>query len=206
MLVVGLTGGIASGKSTVAAEFSALGISIIDTDQISRDIVSPQTEGYQKVIDLFGPGIVAADGALDRDLMRTRVFADPSLRRQLESTLHPLILREVREQLRRIATPYCVVAIPLLLEAGWAGEVDRILVVDCSETQQRSRLSGRPGMSPALIDQILASQVDRATRLQAADDIVDNSSEPNALPAQIAALHQKYLALSSGVTTPNHRH
>ena len=197
---VALTGGIASGKSTVAALFAELGVPIIDLDLIARDVVARGTALLDAVIAKFGTGLRRADGGLDRRALRELVFRDAGARRALEALLHPAISARAAEYSAGAGGPYQIVVIPLLAETGAAGEYERVLLVDCDEATQRARLAHRDGMSPALVDAALASQVTRAARRAVATDVIDNSGATAELRPQVLALHQRYLGLCTGRT------
>lgn len=190
---VGLTGGIASGKSTVSAEFAALGVPVIDTDEIARAVVEPGTSALAEVVAAFGPQFLDTGGALDRRRLRTHVFADPTARKRLEAILHPHIGAQTLAALERTVAPYCILVVPLLLESGFARHVDRILVVDCPESLQRQRLAERDGSSDTEIERILAAQLPRAERLRHADDVLSNVGSLSALRKQVLQLHERYL-------------
>ncbi|CAL1239164.1 dephospho-CoA kinase [Candidatus Methylocalor cossyra] len=194
MLKIGLTGGIGCGKSTVAALFQALGVPVLDADQIARELVEPGQPALEAIVNHFGPGIVVA-GKLDRARLRQLVFAAPEQRRWLESLLHPLIYAELERRLASLSGPYCLLVIPLLLESGRRSFVDRVLVVDCPEPVQRQRVKSRDGMSDAEVDRLLAAQLGREERLRAADDVIENAGAPESLPPQVEQLHRAYLAL-----------
>ncbi len=198
MLVVGLTGGIGSGKSAVAERFQALGVPVIDADEAARAVVDPGTPGLARVRSRFGDQVVDADGRLDRRRLREIVFRDPAARRDLETILHPLIRTHMRSQLDTLRAPYAILAIPLLLETGQAGDMDRVLVVDCPERLQIERVCARDGIDPERARAILAAQASREQRLEAADDVIDNSGPPERLQPQVEALHRRYLALAAG--------
>lgn len=191
-LRVGLTGGIASGKTTVSRLFARLGVPIIDTDVIAREVVAPGTPLLQRVEQELGPGLIGADGALQRRQLRERVFSDPDARRRLEALLHPAIRAEVARQSAQATGPYHVLVIPLLVEGQGRIPVDRVLVVDCPEDLQIRRLQARDGSSAAQARAMLAAQASRAARLAAADDVIVNDGDPDRLEAAVAALHQKY--------------
>lgn len=193
---VGLTGGIASGKSMVAAAFAALGVPVIDTDEIAREVVRPGGVALPAIVAAFGPGVLAPDGQLDRRRMRERVFADPAERRRLEAILHPLIEAGTLAACERAGGPYQVLVVPLLLESGFDRHVDRVLVVDCPESLQRERLLQRDGEDPGQAERILAAQLDRGARLARADDVIDNSGDRDHAAAQVARLHRLYLELA----------
>ena len=191
-LRVGLTGGIASGKTTVSRLFARLGVPIIDTDVIARDVVAPGTALLQQVEQDLGPGLIGADGSLQRRPLRERVFADPDARQRLEALLHPAIRAEVARQSAQAAGPYHILVIPLLVEAQGRIPVDRVLVVDCPEQLQIQRLRARDGGSAGQAQAMLGAQTGRAARLAAADDVIVNDGDPGRLEAAVAALHQKY--------------
>lgn len=195
MLIIGLTGGIGSGKSTVARHFEQLGIPVIDADNITRELVRPGQAALGEIAAHFGPGILQSDGSLDRSQLRERIFTNPDERKILEGILHPLALKEVRQRISRLDTPYCIVSVPLLIESGWSSLVDRILVVDTSRTLQIERTMNRDGISREQVEAIIDSQVNREARLSAANDILDNSSDPASLFEQVEILHEKYLHL-----------
>ena len=197
MLRIGLTGGIGCGKSTVCEFFAKRGIPVIDTDQLAHTLVKPGTKALQQITQQFGREVIRTDGSLDRAKMRELIFEDEEKRHQLEAPLHPLIRQEMQRQLDALDTPYAILAIPLLLEKGWQNELDRVLVVDCSEAQQLQRAQQRDGSSSDTIRRIIDSQIDRTRRLEAADDIIDNSGKSEAIAPQVEALHQRYLQLAS---------
>jgi len=191
-LVVALTGGIASGKSEAARAFAALGVPVIDTDRIARELVRPGSEALKEIRAAFGDAVLGPDGGLDRRALRARIFADPAARERLEAILHPRIRRAVEERLARIRAPYCVVVVPLLVEAGWTDLADRVLVVDVPEKVQIRRLTGRDGIDAAAARAILAAQSGRARRLAAATEIVDNTGDRRALHTRIRSLDRLY--------------
>lgn len=200
MLRIGLTGGIASGKTAVAEEFAALGIGIIDTDLIAREVVAPELPGLNAIVEAFGTTVLHADGTLDRAALRNRVFADAAKRKQLEAILHPLIRQRALETAASIPAsqgPYQIFVVPLLIETGFAELVDRILVVDTSTTIQRQRLMARDGSSPAEVEQIIASQADREQRLNAADDVIKNDGDLSELRKTVHDIHKHYLQLAT---------
>ncbi len=199
--VVGLTGGIGSGKSAVADLFAQRGVTVVDTDAIAHAMTTPGGEAMAAIRGEFGDAVVSADGALDRAAMRAMVFADPSARKRLEAILHPLIRAESERQLReRPAGPgYAILMVPLLVESGdYQKRVNRIAVVDCAENTQIERVMRRSGLARGEIERILAAQATRAERLAAADDVIANDGELAALPPQIERLHVNYLALARG--------
>ena len=195
-LVVGLTGGIGSGKTTVANGFSALGVPVIDTDKLARELVEPGQPALDEIISTFGSEAISANGQLDRDYMRQLIFTDNSRKSQLEAILHPRIRQRVRALLADIRSPYCIVVIPLLLETGQTDLVDRILVVDAPEKEQLTRVAARDSLSDNAIKAIIRSQVDRNTRLAAADDIIVNDRGMSELAGHIRKLHRHYMDIA----------
>ena len=191
-LHIGLTGGIASGKSTVARLFAERGVPVIDLDQVAREVVEPGQPALEEITQLFGPEVLDADGRLDRAALRARVFRDPAARRQLEALLHPLILDASVRQVAAAGGPYQVIVAPLLVEFGLAGWVDRVLVVDCPAELQLERLMARDGSDEELARSILAAQASREERLAAADDVITNDGPPGLLDAAAAELDALY--------------
>jgi dephospho-CoA kinase len=202
MLRVGLTGGIASGKSTVAELFAELGAGIVDTDVIAREVVAPGEPGLEAVVEAFGPAILTARGELDRAALRRIVFRDTERRRALEAILHPLIRARTVRAIERLDAPYALVVVPLLLEAGFDALVDRILVVDCPEAVQRERLRRRDAADASATDAMLAAQLGREARLARADDVIDNGGSLAATRAQVATLHARYVDLTAPERLP----
>lgn len=193
---VGLTGGIASGKSTVANLFAALGVPIIDTDLIAREVVAPGTALLARIAEELGPGVLTANGSLDRPGVRDLVFRNPAARAALESLTHPAIRAEMERQADASTAPYSMLAIPLLVEKGSKNVVDRILVVDCNEELQIGRLQARDGSTLEQARAILAAQATRQARIAAADDVIRNDGDLHALRDQVAKLHARYLELA----------
>jgi len=195
-LKIGLTGGLGSGKSTVAARFARHGIEVVDTDAIARELAAPGGMAIPALRAAFGASVIAADGGLDRPRMRALVFADPAVRARLEGILHPMI---EAESLRRVAvarSPYVIVDVPLLVETGrWRSRCDRVCVVDCPRELQIARAATRDGLSLNEIESILAAQASREARLAIADDVIDNGGTLDALQAQVDILHTRYLAM-----------
>lgn len=192
--VVGLTGGIGSGKSAAADEFAALGASIVDTDAIARELTDKGGAALAHIERLFGAAFLDASGAMNRKKMRDHVFADPAAKQALENLLHPLIREESARRIAEASGPYVVHVVPLLLESpGYRSRVDRVLVVDASEQAQLARVRERSGLSADEVRAIMRTQVSRAERLAGADDVIDNSGSLEALRKQVGALHQKYL-------------
>ncbi len=195
-LRIGLTGGIASGKSTVARRFMELGISVIDADESSRAVVAPGTPGLNDVVKRFGMSVVAADGTLDRRALRDLVFSDPGSRRALETILHPLIRAHMEQSVASAVGPYVVMAIPLLVEGGAKDRVDRVLVVDADAVMQVQRMMARDGCSSEQAHAILASQASREARLELADDVILNCGSVADLRHSVDRLHESYLRLA----------
>ena len=193
---VGLTGGIASGKSTAAKFFGALGVPILDSDQIARDVVEPGQPPLERLVERFGAAILTPDGHLDRPKLRDIVFSDPKARADLEALTHPAIGAALEARSAAAGGPYQVLVIPLLIEKNLASQVDRVLVVDCAEELQLRRLRDRDGSTPAQAQAILDAQVSRAARLKAADDVITNDADMSAVRAQVEALHARYLELA----------
>ena len=195
---VALTGGIASGKTTVANLFAARGIPVIDTDLIAREVVEPGQPALAEIVKDFGPGVLDADGRLDRPRLREKIFADPSARSRLEAILHPAIRRTMERQSLQAATlgPYQVLVIPLLAEGGRTDHVDRVLVVDVPESHQIERLVVRDKVSQDHAVAALRAQATRATRLAIADDVIENTGSIGDLQSQVAVLHERYLELA----------
>ena len=195
--VVGLTGGIGSGKSAAAAEFERLGATVVDTDAIAHELTQSGAPAIAEIQKLFGPGLLEASGAMDRKKMRDRVFADPAARKKLEGLLHPLIREESSRRIARAQGPYVIHVVPLLVESpDYRSRVDRVLVVDAPEEIQVERVRRRGGLGEDEVRAIVAAQASRAQRLAAADDVIENRGTIDALREQVAALHRKYLEYS----------
>ncbi len=195
VFVVGLTGGIGSGKSAAADGFAALGIVVVDTDAIAHALTQAGGAALPALVDAFGSDIVGADGAMNRVRMRQLAFADPVARARLEGILHPLIREISAERCRSADSPYVILAVPLLVESGtYRARCDRIVVVDCPESLQIGRVIARSGLSEAEVRAIMATQATRAQRLAVADDVLANDGDLASLQAQVAELHRKYLA------------
>jgi dephospho-CoA kinase len=193
---IGLTGGIASGKSTAAKFFGALGVPILDSDQIARDVVEPGQPPLERLVERFGRSILTPDGHLDRPALREIVFSDPKARADLEALTHPAIGAAMEARSATAGGPYQILVIPLLVEKNLAAHVDRVLVVDCEEQQQIRRLQARDGSTLDHARAILNAQASRASRLKAADDVIHNDTDVNAVRDQVAALHGRYLELA----------
>lgn len=199
MLIIGLTGGIGSGKSTVARYFAELGAPVIDADEVARELASPGSEALREIAAHFGPEVINADGSLHRARLRALIFNDAAQRHALEHILHPRIYAEIRRRIEKLSAPYCVAVIPLLLETGQSGFVHRVLVVDSTPGAQRSRVQTRDGLSSEEITAIMASQATRGARLAAADDFISNDGSLADLRQQTEALHHRYLRLANEV-------
>jgi len=198
MFAVGLTGGIGSGKSTVAECFAELGVPVIDTDVIARQLTAPGSEALDAIRAAFGETVMQPDGTLDRATLRRLIFADAAARRQLEAILHPRIRQAVEHALAALTAPYALIVIPLLVETGSYRDVlSRVLVVDCPEELQIARVMARSGLAPDEVKAVLAAQATRAERLAAADDVLVNTGSPKALRSEVATLHRRYLAFST---------
>jgi dephospho-CoA kinase len=195
-LRIGLTGGIASGKSTVAQRFTDLRVPVIDADVAARAVVASGTPGLARVIERFGPGVLAQNGELDRRALRDLIFSNPGARRDLESILHPLIRADMESSADQAVGPYIVMAIPLLIEGGPSDRVDRILVVDVDEAVQLRRVMERDGCTAEHARAILASQASRSARLAAADDVLQNAGTVTDLRQAVDRLHERYLRLA----------
>jgi dephospho-CoA kinase len=196
--VVALTGGVASGKSAVARRFEAHGIHVYDADVAAREVVAPREPALAEIEFVFGAEVLTADGRLDRRAMRERVFADPEARRKLEGIIHPRVRAWLRRQVGMDRGPYCMLAIPLLVENrehyAW---VDRVLVVDAPEALQIERLVQRDGIDREAAQRMLDAQSSRQQRLAIADDVIVNDGEETVLDAQVAALHRRYMELAA---------
>lgn len=216
---VGLTGGIASGKSRAAEVFARLGVPVIDSDVIAREVVAPGSAGLAAIRARFGDAVLLPDGGLDRRALRERVFADPAARRELEAITHPLIRQKMAEDSARAGGPYQVHVIPLLVEgarraaaeaaasgapapAGRPRGFDRVLVIDCPEAIQITRVMARDRVDEAGARAVLAAQASRAERLAVADDVILNDRGPEALDDAVKALHTRYVALAAAATAP----
>ena len=198
MLVIGLTGGIGSGKSAVSRCFERLGVPVIDADQVAREVVEPGQPALAQIAATFGSDMLRDDGSLDRARLRERVFADPDARRQLEAILHPRIRTRMREQLETLppSMPYAVLVIPLLLETGQRDVVDRVLVVEAAEPVRVARVTGRDDVSEDHVRRVIAAQCSAEDRAAGTEDLIVNEGSESELAAKVAALHEKYLALA----------
>ncbi len=201
VLVIGLTGGIGSGKSTVASIFHKLGAPVIDADRIARELVAPGQAALDEITKLFGCAILTAEGELDRSRLRQIIFQDSSKKKALEDILHPRIRETIKDRISLLQEPYCIIEIPLLLETGQTDLVDRILVVDAPRKMQYDRVKSRNRLTEQEIEAIIASQTDRSSRLAAADDIIVNDKTLQELEQKVSRLHNSYLTRAA-----NHRH
>lgn len=193
MLRIGLTGGIGSGKTSVSDVFSELGVPVIDTDVVARQLTARDGAALPEIHAAWGESVMRPDGELDRDALRRRVFANPDERRRLEAILHPLIRRQVVAELATLDVPYVVVVIPLLVETGSYRELlDRVLVVDCPESLQVERVRARSGLSAEEVAAIISAQADRSSRIAAADDVIANDADSRSLRDQVLSLDAKY--------------
>lgn len=196
-LVVGLTGGIGSGKSAAANEFARLGATVVDTDVIAHELTAAGGAAIPELRKAFGDEAIDASGAMDRVQMRERVFSDPSAKKALEALLHPMIREDSRRRIEVAPGPYIIHVVPLLVEsADYRKRVDRVLVVDCPEDLQIARVRARSALPEEQVRAIIATQASRADRLASADDVIDNSGSLDALYRQVAALHERYLEYS----------
>lgn len=193
MLKIGLTGGIGSGKTSVSDIFSELGVPVIDTDLVARQLTARDGAALPEIFAAWGESVMRPEGELDRDALRRRIFAAPEERRRLEAILHPLIRRQVVAELAALDAPYVVVVIPLLVETGNYRELlDRVLVVDCPESLQVERVRARSGLSAEEVSAIISAQADRSSRIAAADDVIANAANSRSLREQVLSLDAKY--------------
>lgn len=195
MMVIGLTGGIGSGKSTVADQFAALGVTIIDADKISHALCEPGELGYQAIVEHFGATILESSGRINRRALRELTFGNDVERQWLESALHPLIRHEMDQQTKKAKSPYCMLVIPLLTESNNRDHIDRVLVIDAPEELQLARACERDHSNLEQIKQIMAAQNSREERLSYADDVILNDSDLEHLQNEVAALHAAYLKM-----------
>lgn len=199
--IVGLTGGIGSGKSTVADLFAARGVSLVDTDVIAHALTGPQGQAMPAIESTFGRSMLAPDGRLDRAAMRTLVFSDKQARRRLEAILHPMIRAESMRQIAAATGCYAMLVVPLLVESGdWRERAHRLLVVDCPRETQIARVIARSRLGREQVEAILAAQASREARLAAADDVIDNAGGPETLAGQVGALDAIYRQLAANAT------
>lgn len=198
MYVVAITGGIGSGKTTIANQFAELGVKVVDADIIAREVVEPGTPALAAIAARFGPELIDRSGQLDRRALRERVFSDPQAKAWLNALLHPLIRSEMQRQCAAARSPYCLLVVPLLVENRLTTLANRVLVIDVDEATQIARTCRRDGVTTAQARAIIAAQASREERLAAADDLIDNQSgDEAALKSRILALHQTYLAFAT---------
>ncbi|MBL0667799.1 dephospho-CoA kinase [Aeromonas jandaei] len=198
MYVVAITGGIGSGKTTIANQFAEVGIDVVDADVIAREVVEPGSPALAAITDHFGPDVITPDGQLDRRRLRERVFSDPSAKTWLNALLHPLIRSEMQRQCAAARSPYCLLVVPLLVENKLTGLANRVLVVDVDEATQIERTCRRDGVTAEQAKAIIAAQASRLERLAAADDVIENGNGSEmAIKARILTLHETYLAFAS---------
>ncbi|MBL0627193.1 dephospho-CoA kinase [Aeromonas jandaei] len=198
MYVVAITGGIGSGKTTIANQFAELGIDVVDADVIAREVVESGTPALAAIADHFGPDVITPDGQLDRRRLREQVFSDPSAKAWLNALLHPLIRSEMQRQCAAARSPYCLLVVPLLVENKLTGLANRVLVVDVDEATQIERTCRRDGVTTEQAKAIIAAQASRSERLTAADDVIENlNGSEMAIKARILTLHETYLAFAS---------
>ncbi|MGY3894413.1 dephospho-CoA kinase [Aeromonas enterica] len=198
MYVVAITGGIGSGKTTIANQFAELGIDVVDADVIAREVVEPGAPALAAIAAHFGPDVITPDDQLDRRRLRERVFSNPDAKAWLNALLHPLIRQEMLRQCAAARSPYCLLVVPLLVENKLTGLANRVLVIDVDEATQIERTCRRDGVSRAQAEAILAAQASRAERLAVADDVLDNKNgAPETIKPRILALHETYMAFAS---------
>ncbi|MFL9626715.1 dephospho-CoA kinase [Aeromonas jandaei] len=198
MYVVAITGGIGSGKTTIANQFAEVGIDVVDADVIAREVVEPGSPALAAITDHFGPDVITPDGQLDRRRLREQVFSDPSAKAWLNALLHPLIRSEMQRQCAAARSPYCLLVVPLLVENKLTGLANRVLVVDVDEATQIERTCRRDGVTAEQAKAIIAAQASRSERLAAADDVIENGNGSEmAIKARILTLHETYLAFAS---------
>jgi len=197
VLIVGLTGGIGCGKSLATTHFRALGVPVLDADEIVRELTEPGAPALQEIAARFGSEFVDKAGALDRRRLRERVFGDERARRALEGILHPRVRAGIRNRLKEIDAPYCLLAVPLLVETGMQDLVHRVLVIDCDPETQLARVMRRDGATETQTRAILSAQATRAERLAAAQDVIENDGNLEGLERAVESLHARYLALTA---------
>lgn len=201
--IVALTGGIGSGKSTVANAFAALGVTLVDADVIAREMVQPESPALRAIVQRFGPAMLSADGSLDRASLRARVFSEPTEKTWLNGLLHPLIQRQTEQKLRAARAPYVLWVVPLLIENNLQQRANRVLLLDVDRERQIERTISRDGISREQVENILASQVSRRRRPVCADDIIDNGGRPEEIADRVSTLHQCYLSLAASAPRQN---
>lgn len=195
-MVIGLTGGIGSGKTTVAERFGRYNIDIIDADIVAREVVEPGTPGLEAIVEKLGTDILLTDGTLDRSKLRQAIFDDNSLKDWLNALLHPMIREQMKADIAQATSPYCLLVIPLMVENNLQTMTHRLLVVDVDEEVQIARTRQRDKVDASHVQKILAAQASRQERLDAADDVINNNGDSNELDGAVSELHQQYLAMS----------
>ncbi|PKM36784.1 MAG: dephospho-CoA kinase [Gammaproteobacteria bacterium HGW-Gammaproteobacteria-10] len=196
MLKIGLTGGIGSGKTTIADLFTELNVPVIDADDIAREVVAPGSQALEQIRHAFGERVIAGDGSLDRGAMRELVFADTEQKRKLEAIVHPMVRQRILKRAASLDASYCIICVPLLVESGMVDLVDRVLVVDCPVETQIERVTKRDRLDEKIVRAIIASQATREQRKALANDLIDNASTDSMLAEQVKKLHNLYLYLS----------
>lgn len=194
MLIIGLTGGIGCGKTTITDIFKSLGTPVVDADEIAHELVRPHKKALTTIVKTFGKGILNTNHTLDRNKLRQIIYADSSKKKILEDILHPLIYKEMYQQISKYNFPYGILSIPLLLETKHQNKVDRILVVDCQEQEQINRVIQRDNLSANEVQQIIRSQCSRSERLLHADDLIENTQGISSLKKRVQQLHTQYLS------------
>jgi len=199
MLIIGLTGGIGSGKSSACNFFTQQGIPVIDADIIAHQLVKPESPALLEIIDIFGADFINSNGQLNRDKLRKEIFSDPHKKQQLEAIIHPRVFEEMQNQLANLNAAYCVLCIPLLLETEATDKVNRVLVIDVNEATQIKRVMARDKLSREQIQSIIDTQINRNDRLRLADDVINNNAQPEDFQQQLTLIHKKYLNISEKV-------
>jgi dephospho-CoA kinase len=195
--IIGLTGGIGSGKTTAANIFASYGINVIDADQVARELVAPDQPAYHAIVEKLGSDILKTDHTLNRAKLRDLTFNDPALKKWLEALLHPEVRKIMQEKALQASSPYCILMIPLLLETAHYPIINRVLVIDADEERQLIRVKNRDNMTDEQVKRIIASQIPRAERLRKADDIIHNSGDLQQLSDAVEMMHQKYLHIAT---------
>lgn len=197
MLRIGVTGGIGSGKTTIANLFAKLGVPVIDADEIARTLLEPGKETYNKVVARFGDNILQADKSINRSELRELVFTDKDNKKLLENILHPEVHKQIVNEISKLQSAYCIIVVPLLIEADFLDLVDRVLVIDADESVRITRVMERNGMARQDIENIINSQSSNQEKLKIADDVIDNNDDKTAIAQQVNELHKKYTLLSA---------
>lgn len=198
MMIIGLTGGIGCGKTTVTELFQKRNVPVVDADEIAHAVVQPNEPALASIADAFGQKIITQNGHLDRDQLREIVFTNPAKKKELEDILHPVIFKTMYQQLKQYDAPYGIASIPLLFEGNNPHDFARVLVIDCPESVQVERVKARDQLSDKIINSIMSSQCSRAYRLAHADDTITNNGSLSSLESQVEILHRSYLKMSAG--------